>query len=132
MEVTERSIVEAREATATLRRRGYATAARYSHEAGRLIVSLHNGVELAVPTRLVEGLAGAGAEALSGIEISPSGLDLHWPALDADVYVPGLLDGVFGTRSWMAELEAEGVRETRPGTRDMVRTVSARSAAHRS
>jgi len=30
------------------------------------------------------------------------GLGLHWPALDADLYVPGILDGVFGYRTWTA------------------------------
>ncbi len=115
MEIPERTLTEARAAGAELRRRGYATAARYSHRGGRLIVSLHNGVELAVPTRLLEGLADAGPEALSVIEISPSGLGLHWPVLDADVYVPSLLDGVFGTRSWMAELGVDRERARRPG-----------------
>ncbi|MCY4242048.1 MAG: DUF2442 domain-containing protein [Rhodobacter sp.] len=69
----------------------------------------------AAPTRLLEGLAEAGPEALSMIEISPSGLGLHWPVLDADVYVPSLLDGVFGTRSWMAEPGVDRERARRPG-----------------
>jgi len=28
---------------------------------------------------------------------------LHWPKLDADVYVPALLQGVLGSKSWMAK-----------------------------
>ncbi|MBQ1763160.1 MAG: DUF2442 domain-containing protein, partial [Aquincola sp.] len=36
------------------------------------------------------------------IEVSPSGLGLHVPALDADLYLPALLDGFFGSRKWMA------------------------------
>ncbi|HMK89880.1 MAG TPA: DUF2442 domain-containing protein [Methylocystis sp.] len=35
--------------------------------------------------RLVEGLAGASDEDLAEIEISPAGLNLQWPRLDADV-----------------------------------------------
>jgi len=31
-----------------------------------------------------------------------TGLGLHWPKLDADVYVPALLQGVFGSKQWMA------------------------------
>lgn len=116
MEFPERTFAEAREAGAKLRRRGYATAARYNHKAGRLIVSLHTGVELAVPTRLVEGLAGAKRKALSEIEISPSGLGLHWPALDADVFVPALLDGVFGTRAWMKKLDMYDEQVVRAGS----------------
>lgn len=36
------------------------------------------------------------------IEISPSGLDLHFPAPDADINPPGLPEGVFGSAQWMA------------------------------
>ena len=58
-----------------------------------------------------EGLAGASPEHLADIEISPAGLGLHWPRLDADLYVPALLQGMFGSKSWMArELGAEGGR----------------------
>ena len=46
---------------------------------------------------------------LAEIEISPAGLGLHWPRLDADVYVPALLQGVFGSKSWIArQLGAAG------------------------
>ena len=48
---------------------------------------------------------------LADIEISPAGLGLHWPKLDADLYVPALLQGVFGSKKWMArQLGAEGGR----------------------
>ena len=39
---------------------------------------------------------------LKTIEISPSGLGLYFPRLDADVYIPALLDGVFGSANWTA------------------------------
>jgi hypothetical protein len=72
---------------------------------------LNTGVQLAFPARLAEGLAGAPPESLAEIEISPSGLGLHWPLLDADVYIPALLQGVFGSGNWMArELGANGGR----------------------
>jgi hypothetical protein len=48
-------------------------------------------------------LEGANAADLAGAQISPSGLELHFPELDADVYVPALLlDGLFGSRRWIA------------------------------
>jgi len=50
-------------------------------------------------------------EYLTKIEISPAGFGLHWPQLDTDLYVPALLQGVFGSKSWMArQLGAEGGR----------------------
>jgi hypothetical protein len=39
---------------------------------------------------------------LKHIEISPSGLGLHFPALDVDLYLPALLEGYLGSRQWMA------------------------------
>jgi len=39
---------------------------------------------------------------LSKIEISPSGLGIHFPLLDADIYLPALLEGFLGSRRWMA------------------------------
>jgi hypothetical protein len=35
---------------------------------------------------------------LEPIEITPSGLGRHFPKLDADLCLPTLLEGVFGTR----------------------------------
>lgn len=104
MELTEQNALKAGSDMTTLRAQGHATAARYDRKANRLIVSLHNGVEVAVPVHLIQDLADAQPDQLSRIEITPAGLGLHWPDLDADVYVPGLLSGVFGTKSWMASI----------------------------
>jgi hypothetical protein len=94
-----------------LRRAGHAVAARYDRRRSRVLVSLNTGVEVAFPADLAEGLAGASPDDLAEIEISPAGLGLHWPRLDADVYVPALLQGIFGSKRWMArELGAAGGR----------------------
>jgi hypothetical protein len=81
---------------------GHAVSARYDRRTSRIIVMLNTGIQLAFPTKLAEGLAGASREHLAEIEISLAGLGLHWPQLDADVYVPALLQGVFGSKNWMA------------------------------
>ena len=65
-------------------------------------MQLNTGVEVTLPTTLAEGLTGASPEELEQIEVSPTGLSLHWPRLDADLYVPALLIGSFGSKSWMA------------------------------
>ena len=49
-----------------------------------------------------EGLEGAEPSQLKEIEITPSGFGLHFPAVDADIYVPGLLEGFLGSKAWMA------------------------------
>lgn len=102
MVVTEQNFARAEATGTAMRQKVFATAARYDRKASRLLVSLHNGVELAVPRHLLEELAEADPDTLSKIELSPSGLGLHWPTLDADIYMPALLAGVFGSRSWMA------------------------------
>lgn len=113
MEISEQDFAVAEAASNALRQHGHATAARYDRKAKRLIVSLHNGVELTVPVHLVEGLADAAPETLSDIEVTPTGLGLHWPSIDVDVYVPGLLGGVFGSQSWMAsKLGSKGGRSS--------------------
>ena len=111
MEITEEQMATAETAMQAKRAAGHATAACYDAASERLIVSIHNGVKLAIPVRLVEELAGVDPTDLAEIEISPAGLGLHWPRIDADVYVPGLLAGVFGSRQWMAaQLSAQGGR----------------------
>jgi len=52
-----------------------------------VVVGLNTGVEFGFPAKLAEGLSGASPESLSEIEISPAGLGLHWPRLDADLNV---------------------------------------------
>ncbi len=111
MAVTEREFEQAEQRAAALREAGYAVSARYDRRTSRVIVRLNTGVQLSFPAKLAEGLAGATPECLAEIEISPAGLGLHWPQLDADVYVPALLQGVFGSRNWMArQLGANGGR----------------------
>ena len=121
MAIAEDELKQAEKRMAAVREAGYAVSARYERRRSRVVVVLNAGVELAFPTRLAEGLAGASPESLADIEISPAGLGLRWPRLDADLYVPALLQGVFGSKSWMArQLGAEGGR---------ARTVAKRAAS---
>ncbi len=83
---------------------GFAIAARYDNRARRIVVSMNTGIEFSFSVEQAQGLVGASAADLSNIEISPSGLGLHWPSLDADLLVAPLMHGVFGTKIWMASL----------------------------
>jgi hypothetical protein len=85
--------------------------ARYDRRVSRVFIRLDTGLELAFPPRLAQGLEHATPTQLSTIEINALGDGLHWPAIDADLYVPALLQGVFGSKSWMAHhLGAAGGR----------------------
>ncbi|MBI1774592.1 MAG: DUF2442 domain-containing protein [Proteobacteria bacterium] len=79
-----------------------AVAARYDRRSGRVIVSLSSGVDVVFPPKKAQGLESAEPADLDAIEISPSGFGLHFPKLDADLYLPALLDGLLGSRRWMA------------------------------
>jgi hypothetical protein len=52
--------------------------------------------------RDAQGLEAATPSQLQEIEISPSGFGIHFPKLDADLYLPAILQGFFGSRNWMA------------------------------
>ncbi|RJL03330.1 DUF2442 domain-containing protein [Paracoccus aestuarii] len=111
MDVSEQEFQAAARRGKELRQSGHAVSAEYDAAERRLVVGLSSGVTLLVPVDLMEVLAAADPAGLHEIEISPSGLGLHWPALDADVYVPGLMQGVFGSKRWMAaQLGAAGGR----------------------
>lgn len=111
MAITECELEQAEARMAETRAAGHAVSARYDRRRSRVVVALNTGVELTFPTRLAEGLADASPDSLAEIEVSPAGLGLHWPKLDADLYVPALLQGVFGSKKWMArQLGAEGGR----------------------
>jgi Protein of unknown function (DUF2442) len=80
----------------------HAVAARYDRRVGRIVIRLSNDLELAFPPHLAQGLETARPVDLAEIEISPAGLGLHFPRLDADLYVPALLEGLFGSERWEA------------------------------
>jgi hypothetical protein len=79
-----------------------ATAVRYDRRIGRIVITLESGLQLAFPPRLAQGLENAHPADLIDAEISPSGLGVHFPKLDADIFIPALLEGFLGSRHWMA------------------------------
>jgi hypothetical protein len=79
-----------------------AISAHYDRNSRRIVVGLNTQMDVAFPTSIVQGLENAKPSQLEFIEISPSGFGLHFPKLDADLYLPALLEGFFGSRRWMA------------------------------
>ena len=76
--------------------------AHYEHGRGQVVIKLQGGLELAFSPHDAQGLETARPEDLAEIEISPSGLGIHFPKLDADLYLPALLAGVLGSKAWAA------------------------------
>src|SRR6266852_3718550 len=79
-----------------------AVSAHYDRKTGRIVIHLSSKLIVSFAPADAEGLEGAQPSQLKEIEISPSGFDLHFPAVDADLYVPGLLEGFLGSKAWMA------------------------------
>ena len=80
-----------------------ATAATFDRTTQKIAVTLSNGVSVSLPPSLIQGLAGATLEEIAEVQVQARGYGLHWPSLDVDVSVPGLLAGAMGTRSYMAK-----------------------------
>ena len=102
MAISEDELKQAGKRMQSIREGGYAVSARYDRRSRRIVVELNTGIQIAVPVSRIEGLGEATSAELAHVDVSPAGLGLHWPALDVDVYVPSLLNGVFGSRRWMA------------------------------
>lgn len=113
-------------AAARLSRTPTATVAHYDQPLGRVVIDLSSGLSIMFRPQDTEGLEQASPEQLSEIEISPSGLGLHFPAIDADIYLPSLLEGFLGSRQWMAARlgKAGGVSSLVPRPQPHERTAS--------
>ena len=67
-----------------------------------------DGVRVSIPRKQLQGLERANRSQLSRVEIVGQGTGLHWPDLDVDHYVLGLLEHRFGTKRWMNEIGRRG------------------------
>jgi len=79
-----------------------AIAAHYDRGLRRIVIRLRSRLEVAFSPRDAQGLEDAKPSELDKIEITPSGLGIHFPRLDADIYIPALLEGFLGSEKWMA------------------------------
>ena len=108
-----------------------ATAARFDARKKLIVIELANGSSFAFPPSLAQGLSDARPVELAEIEITPMGTGLHWPRLDADLTVEGLLAGVFGSRAWMRQHAARAGRAKSPAKTLAARANGARGGRPR-
>jgi len=71
------------------------TARKAWFENGMVCVLLNDNREIRFPVYLNNKLRNASVEAVSDIEIICQGSGLHWPQLDEDLSVTGILEGRF-------------------------------------
>jgi hypothetical protein len=84
------------------------TEARYEAKEDSVSLSFSDGLRVSIPRKQLQGLEHANSSQLSKIEVVGNGTGLHWPLLDVDHYVLGLLEHRFGTKRWMAEIGRRG------------------------
>ncbi len=72
----------------------------YDDKTGRIVVDFENGATFMVPARALEGLANASEDELAEVELLGE-TGLHWETLDVDYTITGLMNGIFGSRSFM-------------------------------
>ncbi len=100
----------------SLRRNPVAVAVCYNHRTRRVVLSLSNRTELAVPVELLQGLQSATPAQLKDVVVMPAGTAIEWPQLDQQFSVSGLLAGIFGGKSWMRQLDRDKHRlAAKPG-----------------
>lgn len=85
-----------------------AKSARYDAVSRKIVLELTNGCTFMFPADLAQGLRGAPDDLLSEVSILGRGQGLHWEKLDADLSIPGLVMGIFGSHAWMKELAHRG------------------------
>jgi hypothetical protein len=82
--------------------------ARYIRSTRAVEVTFVHGVKIAVPITLIQDFRTLEREPtlaeLAQVEVSGAGTSLYWPRLDLGLSGSGLLQGIFGTKTWMREL----------------------------
>ena len=70
------------------------------HDQGKVRIVMESGLEISFPIKGNPRLEGKTDAALNHIEVSPFGL--HWPDLDEDLSMRGILSGNYGQRPYEA------------------------------
>ena len=85
--------------------------ARYDPDEDLIDLTFGGGGSMAIPRKIIPGLERASASKMESIVVSPAGDALSWPALDVDVYIPGLVERAFGARLFAAATGRRGGRK---------------------
>lgn len=72
------------------------TAQSAAFQSGLIVITLEGGAKLSFPISENSRLACGTPDQLNNIEISPFGL--HWPDLDEDLSIRGIIQGNYGRR----------------------------------
>jgi hypothetical protein len=107
VDLTRKDYEEAVKRGQELARQPRAVSACFDAQRNRVIIRLTTGIEIGFAPQDAEGLESASNDQLASVMVRENGLGLHFPLLDADLYVPALLDGWLGSRRWATSRAAE-------------------------
>ncbi len=107
------------------------TAVRYLPRRDALELQFVSGGMVTVPRRAIPGLADAPVERLKRLTVSAAGDVVICRALDVDVDVTGLVEGVFGSRLLAAAFGRRGGRRTSKAKAKAVRANGAKGGRPR-
>jgi hypothetical protein len=85
---------------------------RFESASGRIVVEFSNGAAFMVPARQIEGLENATDEQLVEVELLGE-TGLHWESLNIDYSIAGLMNGIFGSKTFM-EAQRRGGQSRSP------------------
>jgi len=85
-----------------------ALSACYDRALDVIVLHVDTGRRLVIPREELQGLENATEEQIAQIEIF-GGLDIAWPQLDLDHYLPALVKGIYGSDKWMESLHGHAV-----------------------
>ena len=106
--VTDAEIDAAMERGRALRDEPRAVVVRYLTAIKAIVVLLSNDRRLLIPVEELQGLNGATVTQLRQVQIHGGGTGISFPAIDADFYVPSLINRIYGNKKWMAQLGKKG------------------------
>lgn len=85
--------------------------ARYDSGSDAVLLEFRGGGSMTIPRRFIPDLEGRSVAALEAVSVSAAGDALLWVSIDADVYVPGLVERAFGHRLFAASAGQRGGRQ---------------------
>jgi hypothetical protein len=89
-----------------------ALSSRFDVKRNRIVVALDTGIDFTFDPRRAHGLEHAEAAEFVGVCVEGLGSTLHFPKLDADFSIAGLLEGFLGPMEWARrETSAAASRE---------------------
>jgi hypothetical protein len=85
-----------------------AISVQYSPKFDIYILGMGNGTRTILARENLQGLRDASPAQLKRVELLGWGTGLYWPDLDVELYVPALVEGIYGSRGWMKEVGRRG------------------------